>query len=63
MSDKVIGRIVTWALIAVSLWWTWMILDTIYDMRTLHLQTLQCQIEVEEARQRTYEMYQQYLDW
>ena len=63
MSDKVIGRIVTWALIAVSLWWTWMILDTIYDMRTLHLQTLQCQIEVEEARQKTYEMYQQYLDW
>lgn len=63
MSDKVIGRIITWALIAVSLWWTWMILDTIYDMRTLHLQTLQCQIEVEEARQKTYEMYQQYLDW
>ena len=58
MSDKVIGRIVTWALIAVSLWWTWMILDTIYDMWALHLQTLQCQIEVEEARQRTYEMYQ-----
>lgn len=63
MNDKVIGHIVTWALIAVSLWWTWMILDTIYDMRTLHLQTLQCQIEVEEARQKTYEMYQQYLDW
>lgn len=63
MSDKVIGRIVTWALIAVSLWWTWMILDTIYDMRALHLQTLQCQIEVEEARQKTYEMYQQYSDW
>lgn len=63
MNDKVIGRIVTWALIATSLWWTWMILDTIYDMRTLHLQTLQCQIEVEEARQRTYEMYQQHLDW
>lgn len=63
MSDKVIGRIITWTLIAVSLWWTWMILDTIYDMRTLHLQTLQCQIEVEEARQKTYEMYQQYLDW
>lgn len=63
MSDKVIGRIVTWALIAVSLWWTWMILDTIYDMWALHLQTLQCQIEVEEARQRTYEMYQHYSDW
>lgn len=63
MSDKVIGRIVTWALIAVSLWWTWMILDTIYDMWALRLQTLQCQIEVEEARQRTYEMYQQHLDW
>lgn len=63
MSDKVIGRIVTWALIAVSLWWTWMILDTISDMWALHLQTLQCQIEVEEARQRTYEMYQQYSDW
>ena len=63
MSDKVIGRIVTWVLIAVSLWWTWMILDTIYDMWVLHLQTLQCQIEVEEARQKTYEMYQQHLDW
>lgn len=63
MSDKVIGRIITWALIAVSLWWVWMILDTIYDMRTLHLETLQCQIEVEEARQKTYEMYQQYSDW
>lgn len=63
MSDKVIGRIVTWALIAVSLWWTWMILDTICDMRTLHLETLQCQIEIEEARQRTYEIYQQYSDW
>lgn len=63
MSDKVIGRIVTWALITVSLWWTWMILDTIYDMWALHLETLQCQIEVEEARQRTYEMYQQHLDW
>lgn len=63
MSDKVIGRIVTWALIAVSLWWTWMILDTICDMWALHLETLQCQIEVEEARQRTYEMYQQYSDW
>ena len=63
MSDKVIGRIVTWALIVVSLWWTWMILDTIYDMWALHLETLQCQIEVEEARQKTYEMYQQYLDW
>lgn len=63
MNDKVIGRIVTWALIAASLWWTWMILDTIYDMWTLHLETLQCQIEVEEARQRTYEMYQQHLDW
>lgn len=63
MSDKVIGRIITWALIAISLWWVWMILDTIYDMRTLHLETLQCQIEVEEARQKTYEMYQQYLDW
>ena len=63
MNDKVISRIVTWALIAVSLWWVWMILDTIYDMRALHFETLQCQIEVEEARQKTYEMYQQYLDW
>lgn len=63
MDDKSIVRMVTWIWIAISLWWIWMILDTIYDMRTLHLQTLQCQIEVEEARQRTYEMYQQDLDW
>mgnify|MGYP003397004436 len=63
MDDKSIIRMVTWIWIAISLWWIWMILDTIYDMRALHLQTLQCQIEVEEAKQRTYEMYQQDLDW
>ena len=63
MDDKSIIRMVTWIWIAISLWWIWMILDTIYDMRALHLQTLQYQIEVEEARQRTCEMYQQYSDW
>lgn len=63
MDNKSIIRLITWIWIAIALWWIWMILDTIYDMRTLHLQTLQCQIEVEEARQRTYKIYQQDLDW
>ena len=62
MSDKTIGRIVTLAFIAVSLWWAWMILDTIYDMRVLHLETIKTQIEVEEARQKTYEMYLEYMN-
>lgn len=63
MNDKIMGRIVTGIIIIVSLWWTWMILDTAYDMRELHLRTIIAQIEAEQAKQKTYEMYQQALGW